>query len=80
MKIQASASIEVTLTEDHQKEVALKYLYGKLKWGPKYFIDNENVYNKVHYHTGFYEEPLIRPATDTDYALAQIIAELRIQK
>jgi hypothetical protein len=82
MKIKASTLVEVNLSKEQQREITLKYLFDLYGWEPAYFIKDENIYNNVEYHShnSWYEDVLVRTATDDDYVMASLLLKIKESK
>lgn len=79
MKIKANTQVEVELTEDEQKNIALEYLYKLYNWKKGYYISNENVRQVVtiHGHDAWSDDIHIRYATDDDYVVGGLICKIK---
>ena len=79
MKIKANTLVEVELSEDEQKKIALAYLYKIYNWKEGYHISNENVYQTVtiHGHDAWNDEVFVRYATDDDYVVGSLLCKLK---
>ena len=79
MKIKASTLVEVELSEDEQRKIALAYLHKVYNWKETYHISEEKVYNTVvmHGHDAWCDEVFIRYATDDDYIVASLLCKIK---
>jgi hypothetical protein len=82
MKIKANTLVEVELSEEEQKKIALAYLYKIYNWKEGYHISDENVYQTVtmHGHDAWNDEVFIGYATDDDYVVASLLLKIKKSK
>jgi hypothetical protein len=75
MKIKALQQLELEISEQEHKHVALEYLYKAFDWKSEYFIEDEKVCQKKTYHSSHSWEGVekIRDATEQDYFVAGVI-------
>lgn len=71
--------MNIDLTKDQQKEITLEYLYELYDWESTYFISEENVCNRVmyHTHTTWDEVVVVRTATDDDYVIGSLLMKIK---
>jgi hypothetical protein len=79
MKILATTSVEVELSEYEQQKIALAYLFNIYNWKDGYHICEEKVYQAVtvHHHDAWTDEVFIRYATDDDYVVASLLNKIK---
>ena len=69
MKINATAQMEVSLTDVQVREISLNYLSSVLDWKDNYFIEDEKVcYNATYFSSHSWTSvKIVREASDEDY-------------
>jgi hypothetical protein len=79
MKILATTSVEVELSEYEQQKIALAYLFNIYNWKDGYHICEEKVYQAVtvHHHDAWIDDVFIRYATDNDYVVASLLYKIK---
>lgn len=79
MKIIAQTEVEVILSEDQIKSLAMSYLYKTLDWKNSYFIDNDKVCDTFSCggSHSWNDVKFIREATEEDYFAAGIFKILK---
>jgi hypothetical protein len=79
MKILATTSVEVELSEYEQQKIALAYLFNIYNWKDGYHICEEKVYQAVtvHHHDAWIDDVFIRYATDNDYVVASLLNKIK---
>ena len=78
MKITASFSQEVEITDLTRKQIAKDYFCEKTKWGKHWFIKEGEVLVKRHFHSSHYfcNEVLVRKATKEDFNVFDMFSQL----
>lgn len=81
MKINATAQMEVVLTEAQVRDISLNYLSNSLDWKHNYFIEDEKVcYNATYSSSHSWSSvKIVREASDEDY-FADAIFKILKQK
>ena len=69
MKIKANQTIEVEITEEEKKKIAVAFLCEKFDWRRSYSIESDSVFNtKINHSSHSWEEKvLVRKASHDDY-------------
>ena len=82
MKILANTLVEVDVSEDEQRKIAVAYLFNIYDWKDGYHICEEKVYQAVtvHHHDAWSDEVFIRYATDDDYVVASLLLKIKKSK
>ena len=75
MKIKATQQIEVQITPEEERRIAIDYFCKKFDWQRSYFIKDGVVYNTVTNHSShsWREDKHIRDATANDKLICSLI-------
>ena len=78
MKVAANQTVEVEITEEEKRRVAVAYLCEKFDWERTYFIESDTVFNNKINHSShsWTEKVYIREASHNDYHICLIFKEL----
>ena len=78
MKIKANQTVEVEITEEEKRKIAVAYLCEKFDWQRSYFIESDTVFNtKINHSSHSWEEKVyVREASHDDYHLYLIFKKL----
>lgn len=79
MKIEGTQKVEIEISEEMRKHIALEYLYEVLKWKSDYFIDENKVAELVTYTTShtWTQTNTVREASALDKAVYAVVKELK---
>ena len=79
MKIEGTQKVEIEISEEMRKHIALEYLYDTLKWKSDYFIEDSKVAvleTLTTSHT-WTQTKTIREASTLDKAIYSVVKELK---
>ena len=78
MKITGNQTVEVEITEEEKRKIAVAYLCEKFDWQRSYFIESDTVFNtKINHSSHSWEEKVyVREASHDDYHLYLIFKKL----
>ena len=78
MKITGNQTVEVEITEEEKRKIAVTYLCEKFDWERTYFIESDTVFNNKINHSShsWTEKVYVREASHDDYHLYLILKKL----
>lgn len=85
MKINATAQLEVSISDAQEEEIALNYLSKALDWKVNYFIEDSKVcYTATYFSSHSWNSvKIVREASEKDFFAAgvfKILKQMRTQK